>query len=1422
MDDVTFIIHTLVRLSLLLALGWVILRLIRNRNPRWSILLSRCLIFAALLMPLACLCLPVTSLAVLPPVESETADSTETFRENETPVISESVEPEPVVSLQPAPLNFPTVSPEPKQSDAKMASEPSVADIPSDTQAESDLPAAAVTPVESDVKTHSITVRQAASPVPSEISWWLVCWGAVSLLLLLRIGWQIQRVRKLLCYAETAPASLQSECEALAAQFNFNHGPPVRVSPQIEGPCTVGLIQPSILLPVSWVNELSQSERRAILMHELSHVASFDLFWDLLSRLVSAIWWFHPLVWRLTARHRLACEHMSDALAADSIDDIESYRQLLAGWALHRQGAETRASALAMADRSFLLRRLKWLETPRDFNTLKRSRCYVCLLLAVLLFVGIASVRFSPQVIAQKPDLPLDASKPEPKDKQEKVNAKKPAADPMVRKPGKADINLKQTTPKIVTVVDDKGQPVEGAKVRVGWWEDNEGDMLLKIVINPPITNQKGEVTIQVPDGAARAQISAEAEGYANAGKQYSLSGSPKLVLQPGRIIRVKALDVKGNRLPDAYPLLEDSHILGREFKQDDQRLGYFTSPVVKLDRRWMRVVARNEEGPVLFSHLIDVTNPQRVEEDGTIIAILEPGIRLEGRLDDSVPRPIKNGCVELYINEGQDHKIGGGWTWEQTADVKEDGTFEFDSLPTGGQAQLFALVDGYQSTRPTVQSLKDYLKRHNAGPASILDNAIRRHDAFWPHLFPLTQGLYKTEVELPCTPTTSLDVKVVDPLGQPIEGATVKFNPNGLFFGGELFIPAIVSLEMSNQIIRHNNEEVKQRYQWGNDTFLGVKTDAQGIARVRNLPADDSESYKVSADGYQMPIYPNSFEDGPRRYALIDLSGGKTLRRTITMEKYVPVSSREILIVNQNAEPVPGITVTVNEIAFENAPDDWQLWASQRFGPMASEKTGDDGIVRLQLPLEVNGEAVSRLRITVQGRVKIEGILRDAYVQRKRLIIPRKADGRVVVLTISKEAPKEKNQFFDVAVAYEKPEALLSHLPKLLLKKLQTQPSMVVLNGLLKMNRFDAATPLQFTSDWNLIGKNSSKESERSPIATIDTPQGERVIVLCAVRPKDATWELKPKLRFPPRAAFVFDAEGTLIRMLGGWASSRGSYCNVMLNNLGGTDDYFITTSAFETHGPFEYIQRWYQIGQEDKPALTFYGYANATSWSGKPGPSQPLAEFGYLDLGFNGSRPDHLVCGVLPNGTQAPRKIYWDGVHKQFIAPVRESVDGTPLFQVIPAESHQFVPLKVEPGDLIVAGGRRDYKNWHAWSCVVPQGKTARVHLFSVDASGGQPVETDYFTRELSAGQHNLHLHLADNQQDQSQSDAEIQIDDTIKEKLTVPRVPIAGVPSVKGVPIARTGKGPLDLFNRKTTQKQQRLIWRVELLDAGEAVE
>ena len=1432
-------IDIVIRLSIVLTIGWLALWISAKQNPRWSVLITRCMMIAGLGLPLVYLCLPAITLAVLPAspiVIAEDAKSTSASPMNGEHAPQEKPDFQPLAPTSNV-MSGPVIAETESRLPVPALRESETAVMVPQMEVE-DLPLAASDPVrrrgeaspDETLANNStaINVSQestATSSLVSHFHWIGVCWLVGCFLLLLKIGLQIRQAKQLPRSSVAASESIQRECAMLARNLSLRTIPRVYVSTAINGPCTAGLLRSSIFLPDSWSESLSDEERRAVLMHELSHIVGRDSLWDFGSRIVTALWWFHPLVWRLTARHRLSCEHMSDARAADSIAGFKAYRQMLAQWTLRRQGAESNSAVLAMADRSFMLRRLKWLEAPRSFKTLGRVRRTAFLSVAVLISLSVASIKFIPQAVAQKTEAVEQlqkAEKPKPssteqenaeKENAEKNRRAKPA--PRKRKPNVADIDTSRTTPKLVRVVDEKDQPIAGATVRIGWWEDNEGDIALKITLNPPVTNDKGEVTIQVPAGAARAQISAEAKGYAKGGTQYSLNGTPRLVLQPGRIVRVKAVDTKGEVLPEAYPLLEDSRILGREFKQDQKRIGYFTSPVVKLNRRWMRVVDRNGEGPVLFSHLIDITNPDRVEKDGTIVAILEPGIRLEGRLDDSVPRPIKNGCVELYINEGEDHKINKGWTWQETASVKADGTFVFDSLPTGGHVQLFALVDGFQSTRPSVESLKNYLQLHNAGSESILANLISRHDAFWPHLFPLTPGLFKTEIELPCTPTTSLDIRVVDSLGQAIEEAEVRFNPNGHFLGGELFIPATETLTMANYLIRRDQGATKERLQWAQDTFLRVPTDAKGLARVRNLPADDRQSYRVSAEGYQMPVYPASSPGGPSRYALVDLTGGETLHRTITLEKTISESIRRIPVVNSQAEPVPGIKVTVSELAFEDSPNDWQVWSSQRFGPLATDKTAEDGIAQLKVPLEIGGRSVSLLRVAIQGRVS-----RDSYVQ-KSLVIPRKADGRVIILKVSEQQPLEKNRLRDVDVTYQKPETLLSKTPEVLVQQLQKKPSLVILNRLLQLHDFHAATPLRFQSDWNLTGKLGQKKSERSPIASISTEQGERVIVLCEVRPQGATWDIKPELRFPPRAAFLFDAaDGSLIRMIGGWASSSGDYNHLMLVNLGGTDDYFIATSAFETHGPFENIQRWYQVGREAQPALTFYGYPNATSWNGKPGPSTPVGEYGYLALGFNGKDLDHRVCGVLPNGVQAPRKLYWDGSRNQFIGPVEESVEGTPLYQVDRQNSHQFVPLELKPGELMVAGGRRSYQNWHQWDCVVPAGKTARLRLFTVDESEDKPVEKEYFAQNLTAGKHNLQLQFMDHQQKGAVSEVEVRIDQTVKKKLTVPQLTVNNVPSVKGTPVARTANDVLDLFNRETEKQQQRLIWRVELIEPSQS--
>lgn len=1427
------IADVLVRLTILLAAGWLAFWFAAKRNPRWGVVVMRLMIVATLALPALSALFPSIALAILPPPTSprvqhvplQTAD-----RSNDEP-------------LPPPELRDPTPARrEANAAESVAESTPSPADTPREREpgnrSVAEIDTSGSPPISSEPE-EVPTAAPAATPQiqapidpPRSIDRrtivlaFIGVWLAGASILVLRLATRLNRTRVLLKNAVPAPDELQRECHELARQLGYRCRPLIRLSQVIHGPCTAGWPTVVILLPESWQESFPESERRAILAHELSHAEERDGLWDLLAHLALAGWWMHPFTWRIPVQHRLACEHRSDAIASQWCGGLDDYRRMLAGWTLRCHGPEGTAAALAMASRSALMRRLDWLQTPRRCDRLGRRRLVICAALAALLIGATALVQPIPRAVAEPVAAPmLAADQPEtarsnnqgPADSEQVKEQAEPS--PKIRRPNRADIDLSKTHPKIVHVVDDNQQPIAGATVRVSWWDDKDGNSI-GIGYSPddlgPSTNEAGEVTIQVPQGATRGHISAQADGYANAGEQIWLGGEPTIQLQKGRIVRVMAIDTAGIPLPDALPLLEKSRRWPREFEAVADRPGLFVSPVVEPERRWMRVVAANGNGPTLFSDLIDVNAPNKTEEDGTIVATLRPGIRLEGRLDDSVPRPLSNGCVELYINEGANHRIepGTAWTWQDTAEVAEDGTFLFESLPPGGHVQLVALVDGFQSVKPTPEALRSYLEKHNAGEPSLVDGAVKRSDDFWPQLFPLPADKEGLHVELPCIATSSVDVTVIDPQGQPIEAATVSFNPNGFFLGGELFIPGAELFTEARRLKSANLTTVPPFHTWAMASFLAVETGADGIAHVRNLPVDAREAYKVTADGFVMPVNPASVDDEfASRYALVELQGGKTLRRTITMERFIARASRELLVVDQDAEPVPEITVTVTELTFEDSPDDWQSWSVQRFGTIVTTTTKEDGIARLNVPQQIRDRRVGRLRVVIQGPVDRKG--QDAYVQRKRLEIPTEADGRVVVLTVSDEEPSEPNAFRGVDVAYVDPSRILTQSPQQTLQQLVRSPSLVLLKALLSEAGFDAAAPLKFRPDRNLLNLDPDR---RKPVAAIATEHGQRVVVLCDVRPKNAGWDVKPELRSPPEAAFVFDAsDGSLIAMVGGWASAKGDYCSITLWNHGGTDDYFFCTSASEDHGPFTYVEKYYRLGQEERPALVVFCHPNATGWTGKEGPAEPLAEFGYMIYKFNGKKIDYRLPGATPEGATVPRKIYWDGTRNKFIGPVTQLFDGKPLYRVDTSQSADFQPLDVQPGDIVVGGGRREFENWHGWDLVVPKDKTGQLRLILVDRSGPQPAETELASSELTAGMHDLQLQFHDTEGSEDQSTVEIRIDPKGLDKgteLQSLRVPVTDTPSVAGQPVARTAKGTVDLLNRPTIDEAISLVWRLTL--------
>ncbi|MFN0105281.1 MAG: TonB family protein [Bryobacteraceae bacterium] len=98
----------------------------------------------------------------------------------------------------------------------------------------------------------------------------------------------------------------------------------VAVSTEIAGPVTFGFRRPVILLPPA-VMALPHAARTAILAHERAHVRRQDWLFALGEEFVLCVLWFHPAVWWLVARIRLAREQVVDVEACRTAGSREIY-----------------------------------------------------------------------------------------------------------------------------------------------------------------------------------------------------------------------------------------------------------------------------------------------------------------------------------------------------------------------------------------------------------------------------------------------------------------------------------------------------------------------------------------------------------------------------------------------------------------------------------------------------------------------------------------------------------------------------------------------------------------------------------------------------------------------------------------------------------------------------------------------------------------------------------------------------------------------------------------------------------------------------------------------------------------------------------------------------------------------------------------
>jgi TonB family protein len=102
----------------------------------------------------------------------------------------------------------------------------------------------------------------------------------------------------------------------------------VQVSDDLEGPATVGLRNPVVLLPRS-VRQMSAAVQRAILCHELLHVKRRDWLQTLGEEIWRSLLWFHPHARLMASRLSLAREMVVDEQTILITRDRRAYAEAL-------------------------------------------------------------------------------------------------------------------------------------------------------------------------------------------------------------------------------------------------------------------------------------------------------------------------------------------------------------------------------------------------------------------------------------------------------------------------------------------------------------------------------------------------------------------------------------------------------------------------------------------------------------------------------------------------------------------------------------------------------------------------------------------------------------------------------------------------------------------------------------------------------------------------------------------------------------------------------------------------------------------------------------------------------------------------------------------------------------------------------------
>ena len=233
------------------------------------------------------------------------------------------------------------------------------------------------------IETSATTAAPAQPKLPIFLAVMFWLWALGALFALVRLWRQLVSVRSIRINASPVSAA-ELGCEDSTA--------PLALSTEINSPVLAGVIRPLIMLPADIADWTTANERRAMIGHELAHVARRDHLTNLLPNLLNVVFYFHPLVRfasrQLQVEREIACDDqvitsgVSAELYAESI--LKAAERSIARTGLFADSPNGAHQLAFFSNRKTLERRIEMILNTNRIRIVTKQWRYLILPVALI------------------------------------------------------------------------------------------------------------------------------------------------------------------------------------------------------------------------------------------------------------------------------------------------------------------------------------------------------------------------------------------------------------------------------------------------------------------------------------------------------------------------------------------------------------------------------------------------------------------------------------------------------------------------------------------------------------------------------------------------------------------------------------------------------------------------------------------------------------------------------------------------------------------------------------------------------------------------------------------------------------------------------------------------------------------------------